>query len=160
MENKRVPVPTYVAYHEAGHAIVAVVEKVGFKHVTIEKTDQALGRLVFERKLPAEVQTLRERDLLERLARVALAGSIAQRQHDERSYEAYCDDADRHTVGAIMERLSPGREDVFTAYLSFLEARTREIVDDYWEELDRCARLLLDRRTVSATAVRRIIDGF
>ena len=51
-----------------------------------------------------------------------------------------------HDVAGIDAR----REAVFSTQLSLLEAQTQELVDNYWGEVDQCAKLLLERGTLSS----------
>ena len=153
-------VPTYVAFHEAGHAIVAVAEKIGFRSVTIERTEHALGRLLFAAlRIPATVETPSQRDRLERLVRVILAGRIAQCRHDEKSYEEHTDEEDRRALEMILPRLCERSEPVLDAYLKYLEADAVDTIDQCWPEVERCAQELLRSRKLSASAVKKILYG-
>ncbi len=90
------------AYHEAGHAVIANSLHVPLKSVTIKPGDGYSGMLHHApvltrrdiRKINEYSETPHQRDRMEKLAMICLAGPMAQRRYAPRSWRRWHGEAD------------------------------------------------------------------
>lgn len=155
-----------IAFHEAGHVVVAYRLKVPFSYVTLDDPyDRALGRLqvtwsgdyrwgVSGRKKVVHVPGWAEH---ENMISVNLAGRMAE--------ERWC------AENAMQPGLGSDREDNVASRASLqwlhgdkaaivarLRDRTRDILDHDWEVVARIAEALAERGRLSHHAVRTLIE--
>jgi hypothetical protein len=153
------------AYHEAGHAVVAINQRVAIHHASIVPGVGSLGHCKFADWSPQfapdiEV-TLGVRDQLERSILVAFAGGEAHFKLTGR----------RDRVGTESDRLAAieyggyvasGPEEL-SPYLTRLQFRTAQIISVpiVWKQIEAIANALLDSRDLSGRRVRQIArDSF
>src|SRR5262245_60049368 len=72
------------AYHEAGHAVIALHNKIRFKESTIRRIGTNHGALIPVDSWPKRTQQQREGTI-----QMCLAGSIAQRHHRASSWRRH-----------------------------------------------------------------------
>jgi hypothetical protein len=135
------------AYHEAGHAVVAWIQHVGLRRISIIPAHGAAG---FVHHAPIGGRDMewgdspRVRIRGERLIRVCLAGEIAQRRFDARSIRHYHGAEDRAKAANVISYLaSPGEH--ADAYMRLLEIETQKIVEEWWELIGALAAALITR---------------
>src|SRR5882672_2653137 len=91
MANAAGPTKRETAYHEAGHAFVAIALGLPFRYVTVEPTATSLGHVMhlrFAKSFRLDLNCdLRTRDLVERYAMCGLAGFAAQLKFLRRKYD-------------------------------------------------------------------------
>lgn len=146
------------AYHEAGHAVVAVEERLGIRLVTIVPNEELLG-FVLEAPLPRDFKpdigmNSRIRNRIESEARVCFAGHIAQKRAYPRSHRL--DGRDIQRAVDLVSYLVP-QSKVLGAYLNLLYLQAENLVDFNWQEIEAVANALLERDTISGSEVRRIV---
>src|ERR1700720_2292046 len=110
------------AYHEAGHGVVAYFLGVRLKKITIIPDEDYVGAVLHEkvvRGLSPDVDiSLRNFANMEKLARIASAGDIAQRIHAPRSHDGAS--RDRDTVANVAFRLN-GSSEAASAWIEWLK---------------------------------------
>lgn len=128
-----------IAHEEAGHAVAATVLDVPFIDVTIS----ALG---------GRVRPKGERKFEEEYFMVSLAGPIARLRFDPNSaWAAALDDT------ALVKSMfvNAGCE----AEYDDLYARTEQLIDAHWQEVERVAQALLTNKMLSPDAVSAAMAG-
>jgi ATP-dependent Zn protease len=166
---------TSTAFHEAGHAVLAIQNRVPIRYVTIVP-DEEQGTLGHVRHAGDEAHrrlrdglefaglTLRQLDKLERHVQVSLAGEAAECR--------YADSCDPATLPAdLHERIENGSESDLTkvadfatsliydererdAWLWLMQVRTENEVDVVWQMIEHVAALLLGDMHLSNRRLR------
>jgi hypothetical protein len=154
-----------VAYHEAGHAVVAFFLFTGIrkKGASIVADEETAGRVHMRTTFNGDPNrlkyesSLRFRDGLEKAAMRSLAGEIAQRRFRPSSVRRHHAASDRETVMDCLAHLSECDEELMRAYLKLLTIRTRNMVAFYWPEITAVAEALTEKKVLSAEEVRTLI---
>jgi len=152
------------AFHEAGHAVMAYLQRVPFRQVSVVPYADTLGRVLMG-AWPDWANTdcceYRERaayDYFLRRARVSLAGQIAEAHHLGRSPRSGMDiDNSQVADGAL--HLCRGVEDTANAMLErlYVDTRGRLTSPLVWPAVERLADALVERTTLGARAARALI---
>jgi hypothetical protein len=162
------------AYHEAGHAVVALTLGYQVELVTIVPTAGSDGhvrwnnptrRRSVREALEFGLQVERRRHLVEHEIIVNLAGSLAQRRH--RPHSPWRRDAAGAKRGQFVAKgsdyqhalelvawLHEGQQQVINTYSRYLEARAEALVNARWENIERLAVALLESETLKGDEVR------
>jgi hypothetical protein len=144
---------TSTAFHEAGHAVMAIVLRRRWRAISIEPDEDAYGRTYMaklgERFRPDIEVNTRTRITIEREVMIFLAGPEAERLKTGR----------RNNVGArhdyqcvgILLGYAVGEQDEFAAYLEWLRCRTANHVRQpmFWARVELLAQCLLDQRRMT-----------
>lgn len=173
-----------VVYHEAGHAVAAMVRRVDFDTVTIVPTADYVGCLfwgpgpqpierVIREWAPQELRAFDESDVraIDDRIVVALAGPIAEARLVGRRNDASAETDDRivrHLAWAIdWEYLGAEVADgtsgpVNEGYLrqqrvNGLREEARTLVLDQWPVVDRVVAELVAHRTLSQDKIRELV---
>ncbi len=153
---------TLTAYHEAGHAIVALAVCRDILRVSVDPDDTSRGR--------TELVSLRERILvspdvepdpvtrriLERDALFGLGGIASERlcgaDVDPRG--------SRSDLEEVLARLmcASGSDDEALSYAGWLLSRAETMLRRRWRNVRRLARELTRRGTLTGVEVRRLLD--
>lgn len=148
------------AYHEAGHAVAAVRLDRPFKSATIVPADDYWGVVMlkpFGNFHPDYETDLRTLDRIERSILVLLAGGYAAKRFTGRYNRvgARQDWRDVHDLAFYRE----SHPQVLGKYLDYLVALSKAWVDAplNWVPIKRVAAALLERETLSAKEVKRIV---
>ncbi len=156
---------TSTAYHEAGHAVIAVLEKLSVIRVSIEPCDEMLGHITYdtfhfndeycaarglERIERGEREILQlgwERWRGEANARTVLAGEIAERIYAPDAPRSNGADRDLHrfSLWLIELALDRGEREV---YGQLLRMQTERQVRKYWRAVECVAQRLVERKTI------------
>lgn len=126
-----------IAHEEAGHAVAATLLDVPFIDVTIS----ALG---------GRVRPKGERKFEERYFLVSLAGPVARLRFDPST--TWCKD-DTELVKSMFARAQ------LEAQYAVLYAEAERLIDAHWPEVERVVQALLKDKTLSADAVRAVIEA-
>jgi len=152
-----------VAYHEAGHAVVARVLKCSFTAVSIEFEDGGCVwmRSQFRRMRPdiAPV-TLQLRDAFEREFMACCAGRLAQERFMGHPPEGFEYEHDATVAEEMLQRVC-SRSAERRAYHRYLVERTRSELSfpPHWNAVHALAEKLMQHGVLRARAAVRTIDA-
>lgn len=130
-----------MSYEEAGHAVAAILLDVPFIKVTLDR----LGGHVH----PAGPKKLEERYIV-----ITLAGPVARLRFDPDS--AWADKRPNSEIIVMKEVVVPEYQAVTGSWDGFddMYARTEQLIDSHWREVERVADALLEKRELSPDDVR------
>jgi hypothetical protein len=151
-----------VAYHEAGHAMAAWKFKLGgIGQTTIVPTADYSGAMKHAadplRGIRLDLDNSdRAHARAEKLIMICQAGPIAQRRGAPRSWRYYHGSGDRRIAADLAIRLQSSAE-IATAYIRYLDLRTKGLVHTHWWAVDLIARALLERDTLTGEEIAAMI---
>lgn len=146
-----------IAYHEAGHAMVDFFFDHEVERISILRDGDAAGGVLVNR---AHHDALRNEDDLEkqvpfeRAIMAAMAGEIAQRKFAPGSVDDVHAATDRHVVNEYLDELDTPTQEVREAYLRVLQLRTAALLERHWQHVERLAKALLERGTLTEAEAR------
>ena len=153
------------AYHEAGHAVIAVLEKLSVVRVSIEPCDEMLGHTTIDCfHLDDEYREVRGLHCIERAeweilqlgwdrwrveanARTVLAGDIAERIRAPDAPRSNGADRDLHRFSLWLIELTLDLEER-AVYSRLLRMQTERQLRKHWRAVECVAGMLLERRTI------------
>lgn len=152
------------AYHEAGHAVAALVKTVPYKYVTIlpDEESQSLGHILQDGKfvdyaaLEAGELTPTKLNRIERYLMVLLAGGLAEKGYSGR-YNQIGASSDRYKAADIALSLEGDGEGA-SLYLGLLNHRTKAVIGNHWRDVVTVAEALLSRQTLTSEEVRQVVN--
>src|SRR5262249_54095246 len=177
-----------VAYHEAGHAVIAHMLGYQVRRVSIAPKSGSTGHVSWRNPIKnrsvksklqygSEANLDRVRHQIDHVIIVCMAGALAQKRHNRRSDWGYSGSgaargefllkgSDDQQVLELMSRVYED-EKVRDAYWRYLKARAEDLVERYWPRIERLATTLLDRETISGDireammtdAIKKAISG-
>jgi len=152
-----------VAFHEAAHAVVGLLEGVGVSgEVSIVPDAESRGRTA-HRSMPDEFRPDIDppevvRQEFEPRIVTALAGVIAERRAMGRSHRARGGHFDlKNATDMAMACTGSARE--AELFLRWQEERARHTVEKNWPYIQRVAAELVERSTMTAAEVELAIDA-
>ena len=150
------------AYHEAGHALAAFVQRIRIKRVTIKPGETYSGCMFAKPCVTSSVeydnshkQTVR----VEREVRVLLAGAAAQRRFSPHGYRHYHGESDRRGAIDLIDYITGSPEET-EAYFKLLniQAKNKINLPWAWAAIQALAEALLSHETISGKRARAIIE--
>ena len=149
------------AYHEAGHAVVSVLERRPIIAVTIEPDGEYLGRVLnspMGKSFQPEIDSgRRTRSLIEAEIRICFAGCLAESKRVGREVRAGAEqDLD---VAANLATYATGSVEETSAYLEWLMVATRQLIAQkhHWKAIETLAAQLVLQTTLSGRAAKKVI---
>jgi hypothetical protein len=151
------------AYHEAGHAVMARLQRCHFTAVSIdlEHGGCVWMRSSFRRMRPdIAVTTAPLRDAFEREYMTCYAGRLAQERFTGHRAELFEYEEDATLAEDMLQRVS-SRAAERRAYHRYLleRARTELFFPPHWNGVHVLAASLMDARDLRGAAAKRLIDG-
>jgi hypothetical protein len=162
--------PWRVAYHEAGHALMAVLIRRGFQYVTIES---ALGgsfpghtKTTFTRV--NDLDFLRENTnqlwnipslLCWKEACLLLAGPCSEIAAMNETEPVHHGDWDIQKARLYINLLARGDQEVAQSVADNITLEIHQALQDNWRTLEEIVSALLDQETMSARQVREIVKS-
>ena len=150
-----------IAYHEAGHAVMCIEERVSVKSVSIVPYDDSGGRVTHGNVMgnidPQFDNTKRGRWRMESFVRIALAGPAAQKLFSPTSIRKHhVEDDNRQAIDLLLRYVHSPRQ--CDAYFKLLEVQTEEklAMTYVWLQVEAVAKALLECRELSGKEVREI----
>jgi len=150
------------AYHEAGHAVIALFLGVRVHTATARKQESYDG-LVRHAKLvrlsdhgDAGDNSVRAR--WEKAILIAMAGGIAQRKFSPRSIRGAHTQEDDLNIEDLASRICEGSEAQYHHYVRWMRVRCTESVERLWPEIEMAAYALVEGRPLSGAELRKAIN--
>lgn len=148
------------AFHEAGHAVIRILEGLPVRSVTIKPTRDSHGAVdtggLPKWFKPDAERTVRLEEMMRKWVRGSCAGPLAQRKHRPSSVRSY------HAMGDIQQSLdllehfvSGDRE--LDAYWRLLNVQAENLVETHWSLIEKVSHALLVEETVSGQRLRALM---
>jgi hypothetical protein len=145
------------AFHEAGHIVAAYFLGIRLKKVSLIHNKDYVGKVIHEkvaRGLAPDIDvSLRNFNRMENLARIALAGDIAQKIHAPTSSDGA--GLDRETVADIALRLN-GSPEAAGAWIEWLKVSVKDMLTLRWPFVDAVARELARENVLNGEQIEAI----
>jgi ATP-dependent Zn protease len=151
-----------IAYHEAGHAVMAYTFDAEIKNLSIETEfnsyEEKLGQLKSESKMPCKKTASAFWEYLEKYSLIALGGIAA-----EHIYEGKPEKIDVGGGGQDLKNIqrlfgeSIKMELTVQQIIDMFFDRAVEILDNNWQAVEALAKSLVKSRSLSAKDVLEII---
>ncbi len=141
-----------VAYHEAGHAVIHLLFGHPIDSVTIIREGDAVGGVVSDQTGLNGISfgdDLEKQVVFERRIMAVLAGVIAQERYAPGSVSEENGETDRKLARAYLDVLEPATDEIRQAYSHLLELRTTALLDLHWVRVERVAKALLKKKTLT-----------
>ncbi len=158
----RISERTKNAYHETGHALLAHLEGVPFKYVTIKPDEDSLGHVLlipYSAKFRPDLGTnAAVRKRIESLVMVDFAGKCAEELHAKgRVRKGFM--GDFHDAVNLASHIHSD-ERVLSAYLDYLWARTDATLKTApnWKAVEALAAMLLAKETVTGREAKAAME--
>lgn len=151
-----------VAYHEAGHAVIAWTQRLAVYHASIASKAETLGYVVHSdslhpRALLFDPRSLRTRVAAERNLRVALAGEVSQKLMDPGSVQRGLS-SDRLAVREILRQLhGEFNQELISVHLRLVELEVEILIRKNWFAVEAVASELLSKKKLSGRKIQRVI---
>ena len=152
----------YVAYHEAGHAVMCFHQRVAVRGATIVPDEEVGGRVFHANPLKGvrlDIETTtRSRWQMEKLVRVCLAGPEAQRRYSPRSWRNAHGSDDFSQAVDLLGYFCGSSEEI-EAYLHLLRVQTRQFLrlPHVWQAVQSVAEALLESKQLGGYELRQLI---
>jgi hypothetical protein len=151
------------AYHEAGHLVVAWTEGAAISRVSIVPERERAGFVhhspIMGRFNPEWDNSPQVRIRGERLIRVCLAGPIAQRRFNPRSWRHYHGESDHEKATDVILRLAAPGEHANT-YMRLLRIEAKMAVNQHWAMIGALAAELIERRKMTGAEATAFIRSW
>jgi hypothetical protein len=161
---------TFAAFHEAGHAVMCIEERMRVLRVSIvpDEVPDSGGYVrharVFGRMTPDFDDRKVTRRGVERLVRVAFAGDIAVAIWNSRIHSRFHaagvagNEMDEQRASSLLANQS-GSDDEVNAWYQLLKIRTINslTMPSTWTAVEALAAALLDRKSMSGADARRLV---
>lgn len=150
------------AYHEAGHAIMAISQGFAIRKATIVATEETYGEVTryattMERRIEFDNSTFIV-DRIEKLILIFYAGGIAQRKFAPRCKWKLRASGDHKKAAHLFSYICGLDEKAQYYYSRLLWRRTELAVDFHWPEIEAVAAALLIEKRLTGKQVRAIMD--
>lgn len=159
------------AYHEAGDAVMVHVEGYAVLACTIEHPGELqagpigggmAGGVMWNNPLAVHASELPEDHdrpaAIRAVARIALAGEIAQRRYRASSWRKHQGRTDRETAAMLALRLVQSGEQAAQLMVG-LEAQVQDALATHWRLVEAVAAALVRHGHLSGSAFAVLVDG-
>lgn len=154
------------AYHEAGHAVMVHVEGYAVLACSIERPEDLqaglAGGVMWNNPLAVHASELPEDHdrpaAMRSVARIALAGEIAQRRYRASSWRRHQGRTDREAAVMLAIRLVQSGEQA-AALMIGLERQVQDALDAHWQLVEAVAAALVRHGHLSGSAFAVLVDG-
>lgn len=151
------------AYHEAGHAVMVHVEGYAVLACTIERSAEGMaGGVMWNNPLSVHASELPEDHdrpaAMRSVARIAIAGEIAQRRYRASSWRKHQGRTDREAAVMLAIRLVQSGEQAAQLMIG-LEAQVKNALAANWPLVQAVAAALVRHGHLSGAAFAVLVDG-
>jgi hypothetical protein len=138
-----------IAYHEAGHAVMHLINKKRFKKITTIPNDKHLGAVMDYGVNDWAPSYNPDKEVM-----IYFAGEIAENKYSGKKRIKY-----HGCAGTALDiGLSIyGEGETCNAYLTYLFYHTKDYVDSYWSAIDALAKKLIEKREIGYFEAREIV---
>jgi len=133
------------AFHEAGHAVAVVKYGLRLKDIDVVGNGITNGQLHVD-GLRVDLGTPQEAAQAERWIVIFLAGMTAQRKYNPSS-SVFHGSSDLQYVINLLHRLNRLDDDM--KFYNEMQRRTEDFVETHWPIIERLAKLLIERRSLT-----------
>jgi hypothetical protein len=152
-----VPARELLAFHEAGHAVMAVILGRRIRRASIRRRRDLNGYVDYENATSRVLGiTSEHRPLIEIDVLVLLAGRAAECELTLGSPRSHAG-LDRHNARALLGILEP-REEVVSSWMRYLLVRAQAMLQDEWSLVYAVARALMRDEELTGDAIARIVE--
>jgi hypothetical protein len=146
-----------IAYHEAGHAVIANALRFKVHSVTIVPAVDSSGKVKIGGR-PPECCGLRDIKHPIRFIVPRLAGPLAQKRYRPSSYRHRHGEDDHRYIKKIAQDVCRSDEEA-DALLRWLRLCTNNLIDQKWHQIERVAAALLERGRLTAPEIEQEIEN-
>jgi hypothetical protein len=152
-----------VAYHEAGHAVVARhffrLSEEGVSIIPEQGQQEGITHINFParcfRPKDNEYITGRSRRTCETFALISLAAYLSPQRSRASSYRIHHSEQDRKEALDVLTHTTEAKEEV-DAGMRLLELQARNLVNRMWPKIEAVATALMERRHLTKSEVEQI----
>jgi hypothetical protein len=154
------------AHHEAGHAVVAMLQGMQVRSISVERTNDSggetdlqeigmpieeLGQIVEDGRRPTACEII----ILEQHVRMSLAGEIAQFHFAPKSVHDFHASFDMKFL-EFLNRIA-GSEREVNAWTELLRIQTELLINRHWKMIEAIATALLDRERLTGDEALEVL---
>jgi len=143
-----------IAYHEAGHAVVADDRGLGIEEVSLGDEENGYTESILS--LKDAILKLGDRVGRENVALKLVAGELVQCRQGYGVYGDECGEDRRHFI-SIVEELCRMDGKEYREHEERLRDHAAEIIDSQWQQIDAIANALLEHNVLSGADAISII---
>jgi hypothetical protein len=154
----------FVAYHEAGHAVMHGCLRLRVPGATIVPDGDSAGHVKGTRQRPSAWIAVdrgnrwhRSRFLAEKQVMILQAGEAAQRRYNPRSVRRRHYENDLFKCVALLRKYAPQEKPDARHHCLLLYQWAVSLIEQHWHLIEAVARALLARRELSGSQVRAVI---
>ena len=152
----QVPEREFLAFHEAGHAVMATTLRRPIYRASIRETHGLTGYVDFKHASSALAEVREEhRAIIETDALILLAGRAAECERTLGSPLSHAS-LDRQNARALMATLEDS-EEVITNWMRYLLVRAQSMLQQDWPLVHAVAHALLKEEELDGTAILRVL---
>jgi hypothetical protein len=151
-----VPEREFLAFHEAGHAVMATMLRRPVRRASIRHTHGLTGYVDYEHT-SSKLRDVREehRPVIEADALILLAGRAAECERTLGSPLSHAS-LDRQNARALLGTLEDS-EEVITNWLRYLLVRAQSLLQREWPQVHGVAHALLKEEELDGAAIARVL---
>jgi ATP-dependent Zn protease len=157
------------AYHEAGHAVAALVLNLEFDYVTIKASGNIQGHVSLSGVIETELDidrsvithegiALEQRQQIENHIIMSYSGALANAYLTDNEPAYYGEAGDMAGTSSLLALVCEDWESESLHYGGWLLARARNLVKRHWESIEVIAKALLGNETLTVDDVRTTLS--
>ena len=151
-----------VCVHEAGHAVAHLLYRIPMKHISVIPNTETTGHVLSvdkrrDERLNQDWNERRSRDYAERLIKCALAGGIAQKKYNPRTFRHFHSSLDwDNAISFATTNCGSLDEAIAWCNLLFIQAKQDLLLDRNWAAVMVLANTLKKEKQISSRRMREL----